>query len=378
LPVTLKEKGTTVLALGGHLKNTIALTKDEYVFLSQHNGDLETSLSFDAFKQSIKHIKDLYELSPNAIACDLHPDYFSTQFALPSEVPMLKVQHHHAHIVSCMAENHIDQTVLGVAWDGTGMGTDQTLWGGEFLICSLSDFKRVGYFKPFRLPGGEKAIKEPGRVALGLLYEIFRNEHKEIEDLPLWRFFNIKERNILYRMLGRNVNCPLTSSVGRLFDGVAALMGLKQVNSFEGQAAMALEYLLDGQYNEDCYPFQIIKQGDHSSNETYIVDWTHMIKEIIKDMRLNVSIRIISARFHNTLSEMLLEMVKKISLRKVVLSGGCFQNKYLTERTIQKLKKEGYQPYWHWSIPPNDGGIALGQAVVAQSRLKACAKGDTE
>jgi hydrogenase maturation protein HypF len=385
LPVSLnealsgKQDALCVLAVGGHLKNTVALSVRNNVFISQHIGDLQTAQSLEAFSRTIESLRGLYEPSVDCLACDLHPEYLSTKFARGFNLPaggaglgrdsrgqagpsVRAVQHHYAHIVSCMAENHLKGKVLGIAWDGTGFGEDRTIWGGEFLVADLKEFSRVGHFRTFPLPGGEKAVQEPRRTAFGLLSEIFGDAIIDSGgSLPDLLLFSPAEINVLRQMISKGVNSPRTSSVGRLFDAVASLCGVMQRVRFEGQAAMALEYLLREADVEKSYPCRIISDGQ----KCLVADWEPMIREIINDVRASTARETISAKFHNTLVETAVDMAKRIQEERVVLSGGCFQNKYLTERLIKRLRQEGFQVFWHQWVPPNDGGISLGQAVAA-------------
>lgn len=366
LPITIQQEGPSVLALGGHLKNTVALSVKNNVFISQHIGDLESIQSCEAFGETTKSLENLYSPSLKCLVSDSHPDYYSTKFAKDSSLPLLQVQHHHAHIVSCMAEHHLNEEALGIAFDGTGYGEDQSIWGGEFLLSNLSDFKRVGHFKPFRLPGGEHAIKEPRRTAIAVLFELFGNRFLLEEDLAPIKAFRSNELYLIEQMMEKHLNSPLTSSVGRLFDAAASLLDVCQFNQYEGQAAMSLEYIL-GQNNEaGNYHYEI----SQDNKGVYIVDWKPMIKAIIADLRSDISKEKISAKFHNTIAEIVISLAKEIKKEKIVLSGGCFQNKYLTERLVTRLKEENFLPYWHKEVPSNDGGIALGQAVVGMSRIR--------
>ncbi len=268
LPVQLTGAGeTSVLAVGAHLKNTVALAVGANVFIGQHIGDLETRQSLDAFRKVSADLPRLYEVKPSVIACDLHPDYFSTKEAHASSLDVMEVQHHHAHILSCMAENQLDGEVLGVSWDGTGYGTDGTVWGGEFLLCSGVGFKRFASFRTFQLPGGEKAIKEPRRSAAGLLFEAFGEDIFQQKTLSPLAAFTVAELSVVQQMLKRGVNAPRTSSVGRLFDAVASIIGLRHRNSFEGQAAMELEFALAGETSEQTYRFSI---GEPQGASTYL------------------------------------------------------------------------------------------------------------
>jgi hydrogenase maturation protein HypF len=361
LPITLRtQHAVPLLAVGAHLKNTIALTSDSNVFISQHIGDLETKESLDAFHSVITDFQTMYNCKPEYIVCDLHPDYLSSKFARSTGIPLIEVQHHSAHIASCMAENQLEGDVLGVSWDGTGYGFDGTIWGGEFLLAAKTSFERVATFRPFRLPGGEKAIKEPRRTALGMLYELFGDEVFHRQDLPTLQAFTSAELELLNQVLLKRVNAPITTSVGRIFDAVASLIGLQQRTNYEGQVAMELEFLTQNVESEELYSFEI----DEMSN-IKLVNWRFIFEGILTDMKNHYSHSIISAKFHNTLVEIIIEIAKKIGQPHVVLSGGCFQNRYLTERTVKRLREEKFRPYWHQRVPPNDGGIALGQVYAA-------------
>ncbi len=350
----------SVLAVGGHLKNTVAASVKNQIFMSQHIGDLETTAAFECFKNIIASFQKLYQFEPQIVACDAHPDYLSSKFARDLNIPLIPVQHHYAHILASMAENEIEAPVLGVAWDGTGYGLDGTIWGGEFLLINETSFERVARFRPFKLPGGDKAVKEPRRVALGLLYELFGDEVFSLKNLPPIEAFTDKELRVIKTMLQKNVNAPITSSAGRLFDAVSALIGLRKVVSFEGQGAMELEFAVEK--NREKYSFKIDKDSDN--NSLFNVDWEPMVLEIIEE-RKRLSKGAIAAKFHNSLAAAIVEIAKMVGREKVVLSGGCFQNKYLTEKTVETLRQENFLPYWHQRVPPNDGGIALGQVLAA-------------
>ncbi len=353
----------TVLAVGAHLKNTVAISKGRRVFISQHIGDLETAEAYGAFKKVIADFKQLYELEPTAIVCDAHPNYLSTHYANTSQLKKVEVQHHYAHVLSCMAENDLQPPALGISWDGTGFGTDNTIWGGEFLRVTESGFDRVAHLRTFPLPGGDTAVKEPRRTALGLLYELFGDELFSKPDILPLQAFTPPELAIVKPMLQRNINSLRTSSAGRLFDAVASIIGTRQVVRFEGQAAMMLEFAIGDFETDECYSLPLSSIINHQSS--IILDWGSMILEIIEDMNKGISAGIISAKFHNGLVEGMVEVARRIGEERVALSGGCFQNKYLTERAIHRLHEEGFRPYWHQRVPPNDGGISLGQAVAA-------------
>jgi hydrogenase maturation protein HypF len=365
LPFSLGDNPETILAVGGHLKNTVAFTVGRDALVSQHIGDLETPQAFEAFHEVIDRFQGFYELQPKQVVCDLHPDYTSTHYASRSDLPLTRVQHHHAHVVSCMAEHGMEGRVLGVAWDGTGYGPDGTIWGGEFLLSTRRTFERAGHFLTFPLPGGEKAVREPRRTALGLLYEIFGEGLFEMKEPPLRNVFSNTEWNCFREMLFKKIQSPRTSSVGRLFDGVAALIGLRKKMSFEGQAAMELEFAAEGSDSSEIYPME-----DFVRKSVLILDWRPMISEILKDREKKVPTDIVARKFHNTLAECIIQAARRFGEKRVVLTGGCFQNKLLTESAIRRLENEGLQPYWHRRIPPNDGGISLGQAAVAAERIR--------
>ncbi len=358
LPLHLKQEMPRVLALGGQLKSTVALSLGNDIFISQHIGDLEAKESRQAFGKIAGDLQNLYQVAPEFAACDLHPDYFSSRFAQQTGVRTVPVQHHYAHVLACMAENELDAPVLGISWDGTGYGTDGTIWGGEFLLVNATGFTRAAHFRTFKLPGGESAIRQPRRSALGMLYEIFGDNLFEQTDLIPLQNFSTVELRMLRQVMARGINVPLTSSAGRLFDAVASLVGLRQRVSFEGQAAMELEFAVE-KGAEEVYPFEVRKNG------AMVVDWQPMIQKILGDVRHGVVTGVIAARFHNTLAEAAVSVSREVGIPHIVLSGGCFQNKYLTERTVQRLRAEGFRPYWHQRVPPNDGGIAIGQVVAA-------------
>jgi hydrogenase maturation protein HypF len=348
---------TPSLAVGAHLKNTVALAVNENIFVSQHIGDLDNKPSYDAFRAVIDDLSRLYEVSPERLVCDLHPDYISTQYARSRGGEIVAVQHHLAHVLACMAENEIDEPVLGVSWDGTGYGLDGTVWGGEFIVIGADRaWQRVAHLRTFPLPGGEAAVREPRRAAIGLLYEMMGDVVFKMDHLACLRAFARAELESVKTMLHRRLRCPLTSSAGRLFDAVASLVGLHQVVRFEGQAAMELEYAADAADGKGAYEFRCANG---------IVDWEMMIHGILEDVRGNVPVAAIAARFHNTLADMIVAVAAEVGIRRVVLSGGCFQNARLAEQTVARLEMAGFQPAWHQRIPPNDGGIALGQLAAA-------------
>jgi len=370
LPIELPEAAPTLIATGSHVKNTVAVTNGKMAFLSQHIGDMDTAQAYEAYQRVIDDFQQLYELQPTAVACDLHPDYRSTQYAESLVLPVIHVQHHYAHVLSCMAENHLEAPVLGVSWDGTGYGLDGTIWGGEFLRVNQQSFERFAHLATLRLPGGDQAVKEPRRSALGLLYSIYGEDIPR--DLPPIQDFTDVELRLLKTALRKGINAPLTSSAGRLFDAVAALIGLRQRASFEGQAAMELEFAHHGISTDKCYPFAVTDITSETAPSKRILDLKLTVLAMIDDLRSGVSVGEISAVFHNTLAEMIVSVAQLVGEKRVVLSGGCFQNKTLLEKTIDRLLTEGFQPYWHRIVPPNDGGIALGQIAAALKEQTIC------
>ncbi len=386
LPVRLKASASaspadTVLAVGAHLKNTVALAVGPHVFLSQHIGDLETAEAFAAFQRVSADLQKLYDTTPACVASDTHPDYLSSRFAQRTGLPVIRVQHHFAHVLACLAENEIDGPVLGVSWDGTGYGLDGTLWGGEFLKATADGFERVAAFRPFPLPGGEVAVAEPRRAALGVLHEVCGESMAAREDLPTLQAFRADELATLRRMLRQRLNAPLTSSAGRLFDAVASLSGLRQRSRFEGQAAMELEFAC-GDPSEEPYPVALRSPDEGTSATPHsparTVDWAPLIEGVIRDVGARVPVAKIAARFHNGLAEAVVLVAHAVQEERVALTGGCFQNKYLLERTIRRLNEEGFRPYWHQRVPTNDGGIALGQVLAARALLASRAAGPLE
>lgn len=370
LPIQLKERAAPLLAVGAQLKNTVATARDNDAFVSQHIGDLDTVKAYEAFQRVITSLQNLYELSPQLLACDAHPDYRSTRFAHGSALPVVAVQHHYAHVLSCMAENQLDAPVLGVAWDGTGYGLDGTIWGGEFLHVTDRSFARVAHLRTFRLPGGDKAMREPRRAAMGLLYEIYGDELFVNNELALLRAFTQAELLILEKVLKNGINAPVTSSAGRLFDAVAAIAGLRPLARFEGQAAMELEFALDGANTDEYYHFELKRSGDDLSSRSIVIDWSAMIRSILADVSRRTALALVSAKFHNTLVEAIIAVARASCAERIVLTGGCFQNRYLTERTVRRLHAEGFSPYWHQRVPTNDGGIALGQVMAALRAMR--------
>jgi len=363
LPVPAREELPRLLAVGGHLKSAVAVAHGRQVFVSQHLGDLSTERAYAAFTDAIASLSGLYGFAPEAVVCDSHPDYASTRHARGLGLPVVAVQHHHAHVLSCLADNGLEPPALGVAWDGSGWGPDGTVWGGEFLRVSPEGFVRAAHLRTFPLPGGEAAVREPRRAALGLLYAFAGARALEWDHLAPVADFAPAPRAALGAMLARGLSSPATSSVGRLFDAVAALAGLRQTTTFEGQAAMELEHAAEGGSGE-AYPFPL--DGE-------VIDWEPMLRLLLADLRRGVPAADVSARFHDGLVSAIVAVAARTGERRVALTGGCFQNRLLLTRAIRRLRAEGFEPLWHQRVPPNDGGLALGQIAAAARVLKGAA-----
>jgi hydrogenase maturation protein HypF len=348
-----------VLATGAELKNTFCLTKDHYAILSQHIGDLENFETLEFFEETLAHMRRFFRVQPVAVAHDLHPGYLSTRIALGmSGLARVGVQHHHAHVAACMAENHLRDRVIGVAFDGTGYGTDGQVWGGEFLVCDYAGFERRAHFRYVPMAGGDVAIREPWRMALAWLREAFG---AELPDLPFLASVPDRKRAVVDAMLARGVQTVATSSCGRLFDAVAAILGLRLETNFEGQAAIELECIAAPDV-DDSYPYEA---------EGTAIDFRPTIQHVVADVKQGVLPGVVSARFHNTVAAVVAGTCQRIRtaehLNGVCLSGGTFQNRRLTERCLRLLSVNGFEVYLHAHVPPNDGGISLGQAVIASN-----------
>lgn len=354
-----------VLAVGAELKGTICLARGDRAVMSQHIGDLKNAATLDSLAETTAHLQGLLEITPAIVAHDLHPDYLSTSFAegLGEGLHRVPVQHHHAHLASCMAENGLDGDVIGVIFDGTGYGGDGTIWGGEFLVGGYGGYRRAGHLRQVPLPGGDAAVREPFRMALAYLYDAFG---AGLFDLPLPWLGDIgePERALYLQMLERRINSPLTSSCGRLFDAVSALTGVRGRVSYEGQAAMELEALAEQSDTAAVYPYLLL-----SRNEAVEIDFRFMIRALVEDVTAGRPKAEMARTFHTTIAAAVADVCGHIragcGLNRVVLSGGVFQNKLLTEGVCQSLLEKEFLVHTHRLVPPNDGGLALGQAVVA-------------
>ncbi len=370
VPVFLHEDVPAILAVGGELKNTVCLTQGKHAFLSQHIGDLENLESYKFFEEAVKHLQRILEIKPEAIACDLHPDYFSTKWALQQKGwPLLGVQHHHAHIASCMAENHLDGSVIGFALDGTGYGSDGNIWGGEVLVASYAGFERAAHLEYVPMPGGAAVIHEPWRMAVSHLAHHFGCEFLNMK-LRFVAKLHRRKVDIVLQMLERGINSPLTSSCGRLFDAVAALMGIRQTVNYEAQAAVELEMAIGTSPDESSYPFELLPDKEDAS---WTIGTRPLFEALIHDLGSATPKGIISARFHNGLADILASVAtlvrERTGLNRVCLSGGTFNNLYLTERLRGQLEKNGLEVYVQREVPCGDGGLSLGQAMVAAHRM---------
>jgi len=372
LPIRLGFNLVPVLACGAELKNTFCLAEGHYAFLSQHIGDLENEETLDAFVANIAHFKRLFRLEPQVVAHDLHPDYLSTRYALDlaaqaehdtgEALRVVAVQHHHAHVASCLAENGLDERVIGVAFDGTGYGTDGHIWGGEFLIADYKGFERVAQLRYVPLPGGDAAVRRPYRMAYSYLRQAFG---RSLPAVPLLERIDRTELAVIDRQVTQRINAPLTSSCGRLFDAVSALLRIREVVNYEGQAAMELEMRSRPDVAAG-YDFALVEEHPMQ------VDAAPVISAIVHDLEVSTPIEEIGARFHNAVAKMVVEVCGRLrdetGLQKVCLSGGVFQNRLLLRRTLEGLLAAGFQVFTHHLVPCNDGGIALGQAMVASKR----------
>ena len=365
LPVILPFRlSKPVLALGPQMNNTVALGIDNKAFISQHIGDLDNPLAVEFFEETVRDFLKFFDVKPKVVVSDMHPVYYSTRFGEKHYSDrLIKVQHHFAHILSCMADNDIpgNTEVIGFAFDGTGYGTDGTIWGSEVLIISEEGYRRVCHLRPFRLPGGDKAVKEPCRTAFSILFDTFGDEAAELDFSPL----TAKEKAFFMNMIRNNINSPVSTGMGRLFDGISSMIGLKHKVSYHSQAAVLLEQTAMRSGETGSYPFRI---------EEGIIDYREMIRNITDDLRDDMPGEIIARKFHNTITDIIINISESVrkdtGIGRVALSGGVFQNSILLENVNLKLKERGFTPLMHQNVPSNDGGISLGQIVAAGLEMK--------
>ncbi|MCL2660130.1 MAG: Sua5/YciO/YrdC/YwlC family protein, partial [Acidobacteriaceae bacterium] len=364
VPIALERNLPAVLAVGGELKNAICITKGSSAFLGQHVGDLENLSAFEFFQESVAHLENILKVRPEAIAYDLHPGYMSTQWALQQQdIRTIGVQHHHAHIASCMAENHVTDPVIGIVLDGSGYGTDGHVWGGEVLVADFGSFRRAAHLEYVPMPGGAQAIREPWRMAVAYLL------HADSLDTGRGFLGAIPDKNIavVEQMVQQQIRSPLTSSCGRLFDAVAALTGLRNEVNYEGQAAIELEACCGADEEEREYSFSLRR------DECIEIGTSSLIQQILEDLCQGVSSATISRRFHQGLATVLAEVAGEIAesmgIRTVCLSGGCFLNQRLLEFLHTRLAQKNLTVLTHSQVPPGDGGLSLGQAMIAVQNL---------
>jgi hydrogenase maturation protein HypF len=366
-PIRLPRPAPQILAVGPQMKNTFCLTREKYAFLSHHIGEMDNWETFEDFQKAIRHYESLFRIKPEAIACDLHPDYQSTRYALEraqaERLRAFPVQHHHAHLAAGMIENGLKpgEPAAGLIFDGTGFGSDGTIWGGEVLVGNCADYTRPYHLKPVPLPGGDIAIQKPARMALSTLWSYGLDWSEDL--LPL-QALSSEERQALRNQLAKGINAPLTSSMGRLFDAVSALLGVRQTVSYEAQGAIELETLAAGP-ETGYYPWQIDQQE---------INLKPMLEMLLADLARNISTPVIAARFHNTIAQLALDLAQRIrsemGIHQIVLSGGVWQNQILLKKTINLFNTHGIKPLLHRQTPPNDGCVAFGQAMIAVYRYQ--------
>ena len=373
--VTLPFPVPPLLAAGAELKSAICLADGTRAVVSQHIGDLRNSSTLDSFGHTVRHLSGILEITPLLAACDLHPDYLSTRFAEELGIPLTRVQHHHAHMASCMAENGLDGDAIGVIFDGTGYGPDATIWGGEFLVGGYAGYRRAGQFRTVPLPGGDTAVREPWRMAMAYLYQAL-GEGAFTVDHPVARHLPEQEQRLFAAMLRRGINSPLTSSCGRLFDAIAALLNVRHTVSYDGQSAIELEALAElGEEEAKSPPPPLWQRGEYAyeivchDDDPFHLDFSPMFPELLADLDAGLPVAAMAYRFHRTVAaaatDACLRIAAATGLDRVILSGGVFQNRLLSEMLYTALTADGLTVFTHRLVPPNDGGIALGQAAIA-------------
>ncbi|MGE4046698.1 MAG: carbamoyltransferase HypF [Acetobacteraceae bacterium] len=359
-PLVLRaDSAVSGVAMGGHQKSAIAIARGRQIILGPHVGDLDQAETRTVFARSLNGMTALYNTHPMQTACDQHPDYYSTRIAEAARCPVHHIPHHLAHVLAGIVDNALTGPVLGVAWDGTGFGNDGTIWGGEFLTVEDRRYRRVAHLLPFRLPGGEAAVREPRRSAIGALFAMFGDAAFDMIDLPPLAAFTPRELRLLQTMLRQGVNTPWTSSAGRLIDAVASILGLLQASSFEGQAAMSVESAADSASSPASLPSVVVSPD----TARIICDWRPMLATLLADMQRGARCEDLAAGFHAAMADMIVSVACHVGFTNVLLTGGCFQNVRLTEQAVSRLHAAGFIPRWHHRVPPNDGGLAAGQAA---------------
>jgi hydrogenase maturation protein HypF len=361
-PIQLPFATKPTLAVGGELKNTFCLARDQYAFLSHHIGDMENVETYESFERGVEHLSHVFRVKPEIIVHDLHPNYFTTQYAKSSGIKQIGVQHHHAHIASCMADNSLDnRQVIGLSFDGTGYGTDGAIWGGEVLLASYADFERFAHLEYLPLAGGDSAIRSPWRIAAGYAHAL----GIRVDALPFLQNIDKQALCILQQQVDKKLNSPAASSMGRLFDAVASLIGIRNDVTYEAQAAIEMEVLAKA-FVPDVKPYPyIVEQTENGT----LIRLKELLSAIVQDVCANEFAGMIAARFHKTIAEMAIDICKRArastGLNEVALSGGVWQNQILLNLVRLGLEQEKFVVYFHKQVPTNDGGLALGQAMVA-------------
>ncbi len=360
-PVRLSLCTEGIFAAGAELVNCFAVGKGKEAILSQHIGDLKNMETYEFYRESVERFGKLFRFNPGIMVCDMHPDYLSTRFAQESGLPVVEVQHHHAHVTSCMAEHGLDEKVIGISFDGTGYGDDGNIWGGEFFICDLEDYQRVKHFEYVPVPGGDKAVKEPWRTGFSYLYRSMGEDIRNL-DIPLLNCRPRHDLEVLAATIDKGINAPLSSSAGRLFDAVAAIAGLIERSGFHAEAPMRLEAAIRESHDE-YYDYTL---------DADVISFAPVIEALAMDIVNGRSASFVSVKFHNTILNVIVQVARQLSqqygLKKVVLSGGTFQNKFILSNAERLLQKAGFTVFTHERVPSNDGGIALGQISVASKR----------
>jgi len=374
LPVSLNKKMPKILGCGAGLKNTICLTRGHDVFLGQHIGNMDNVKVYNFYQNSIDHLKQIFDIQPEIIAHDMHPGYMSTAYATAQKtIKKVAVQHHHAHAAACMAENHLEEEVIAITLDGTGYGTDGHIWGGEILVCTQKAFKRKAHLSYIKMPGGDAAVLEPWRMAASALYQVFGDDFLSL-DIPYIKEMEKEKLSFICQMMKQKLNSPLTSSAGRLFDAVASLLCVRHTITHESQAAMELEAMagknpIDEVLIDDIYGFDMVQNKNDDNSRIFEINMMPCIRQIIDDLKKNTSLGRISLKFHYTLAAAFIAATIRVSketgIGKIVLSGGVFNNDIILNRMLKHLEENNFKSYTHTKVPTGDGGICLGQVVVA-------------